>query len=103
MAEPRFRLRSPNSKKEQPITLVLRYKDLKVTIPTGYSIHPDYWNFRDQKVRNVVEAIDKEEINSMLLSYYEAGDQTLSELKKLKSAITKQKIKFRFFEILRKN
>jgi integrase len=99
-AEPRFRLRQPNAKKEQPITLVLRHKDIKVTIPTGFNIHPDHWNFREQKVRNVVEVKNKDEINTLLSKYYDAGELAISQLKAEGGEVTKEKLKRRFQRII---
>lgn len=99
-AEPRFRLREPNSKSEQPITMVIRYKQIKVTISTGFTIHPDKWNFRDQKVRNVVEAKTKDEINSILSKFRDLGELSLSQLKAEQVAITKDKIKDKFSLLL---
>jgi len=99
-AEPRFRLRHPNAKKEQPITLVLRHKDLKVTIPTGFNIHPDHWNFREQKVRNVLEVKNKDEINALLSKYYDAGELAISQLKADGVGIDKDKIKRRFQKLI---
>ena len=103
MAEPRFRLRQPNSKKSQPITLILRSGKVKATIPTGYSVMPDHWNFRDQKVRNIVDANDKDEINSLLSTYYDTGELVLSQLKRQKKTITKESIKYEFNRILKEN
>ena len=80
--------------------MVLRHKDIKVTIPTGFNIHPDHWNFREQKVRNVLEVKNKDEINTLLSKYYDTGELAISQLKAEGGEVTKDKLKRRFQKIL---
>lgn len=44
MAEVKFYLRNPNSKKETPIALIFHYDGNKIKYPTGEKILPKHWN-----------------------------------------------------------
>ena len=64
--EPKFQLRSKSANTPQLIYLVFRFQNTKLVYSTGHKVHPRYWNFKTERVRNVTDVVDKDDINDSL-------------------------------------
>lgn len=51
-----FNLRNPNSLKETPINIVIRYNGLQIVHPSGERIDPKYWESDNTKIRSYQRA-----------------------------------------------
>lgn len=61
-----FVLREPTSKAPQPIHFIFRFDNDRIKISTGMKIEPKFWDGSKCRVRNKVEAKDRENINDFL-------------------------------------
>ena len=90
MANVTFKLRKPNAKEPQIIYLVYRFgQNEKLAYSTGLKVLPAYWNKKIMRVRNLVEALDKDLINNYLNELYTVTDLHITELKTKGKTITK--------------
>lgn len=75
-----FNLRKPNSVKETPINVIVRYKGVQLVLPSGISIHPQYWE-SDKRKGNSYQKVKR--------SYYAFQEMNL-RLDEIKSYIVKE-------------
>lgn len=76
-----FVLRNPNQKTPQPIYFLLRFDNDRIRVATGLKIAPKFWDAAKCRVRNVVEATDKEQINGFLNGLEREGKRLFIQLK----------------------
>lgn len=60
-----FVLRDPTAKTFQPIHLIVRFNNDRIKISTGIKVLPKHWDGAKCRVRNMVEATDKNQINAL--------------------------------------
>ncbi|MFV0364287.1 MAG: tyrosine-type recombinase/integrase [Suipraeoptans sp.] len=98
MADVTFKLRKPSAKTPQIIYLVYRFgQNEKLAYSTGLKILPAYWNKEKMRVRNLVEALDKDLINNYLNELYRDTNLHIVELKTKGKAVTKDSL-YRFLQ-----
>lgn len=98
MADVTFKLRKPSAKTPQIIYLVYRFgQNEKLAYSTGLKILPAYWNKEKMRVRNLVEALDKDLINNYLNELYKDTNLHIVELKIKGKAVTKDTL-YRFLQ-----
>ncbi len=49
ISEPKFLLKEPKSDKKTPVNLIVRFNNERLVYSTGETIHPNNWNFEDQR------------------------------------------------------
>ncbi|MEO6812565.1 MAG: hypothetical protein ABI172_01445, partial [Ginsengibacter sp.] len=81
----RFNLRKANSKKPQKIYLVCRFDGLKFVYPTPFNVVPKHWNKEKEEIRNVIEELERDLINTYLkdLKHAAKGIYTNSTVNKI--------------------
>lgn len=93
MADVTFKLRKPSAKTPQIIYLVYRFgQNEKLAYSTGLKILPAYWNKEKMRVRNLVEALDKDLINNYLNELYRDTNLHIVDLKTKGKAVTKDSL-----------
>lgn len=88
-----FVLRDPASKTPTPIVGLVRFNNDRLKISTGFKVKPAHWNERMSRVKNVVDATDKDQINIFLSGLEEEVGRILSELRSARQAVTKDVIR----------
>ena len=66
MARFNFNLRTTNSKNDTPIYLIIRWNCNKITYPTGQSINPKFWDFKNQYAKQSKKFYGYSEFNTIL-------------------------------------
>jgi integrase len=66
MARFNFNLRTANSKTDTPIHLIIRWNCNKITYPTGISINPKFWDFKNQYAKQSRKFHGYSEFNTIL-------------------------------------
>ena len=66
MARFNFNLRTANSKTDTPIHLIVRWNCNKITYPTGISINPIFWDFKNQYAKQSRKFHGYSEFNTIL-------------------------------------
>lgn len=62
----RYNLRRQKSAKPEKIYLVCRFNNAKFVYPTSFNILPKNWHVKNGEVRNVIQEINRDEINIYL-------------------------------------
>ncbi|NBB27441.1 tyrosine-type recombinase/integrase [Cellulophaga sp. BC115SP] len=81
MASMTFVLREPSSKTPQPINALLRWDGQRLKFSTGLKVNPKHWNFEKYRVKNVLDAVEKDAINELLSNLEKEGDRVITKLK----------------------
>jgi len=87
-----FVLRDPNAKTPQPITFLFRFDNDRIKISTGLKIAPKFWDAAKCRVRNMVEAANKEEINGFLSDLEREAKRLFVQLQTART-LTKETLK----------
>jgi integrase len=66
MAEIKLNLREPNSEKETPINLIVRFNNQKLVYSSGKRVHPKHWDTSTQKAKRTKEFSQADILNSSL-------------------------------------
>ena len=90
-----YLLRDPKSKTPTPINCVVRFESQRINIGTGFKILPSHWNLAKQRVKNVVDAIEKDNVNGYLERLENAIQEIFSELRSNLIPLTKEIVKQR--------
>jgi len=87
-----FVLRDPNAKTPQPITFLLRFDNDRIKISTGLKIAPKFWDAAKCRVRNMVEATNKDQINGFLSDLEREAKRVFVKLQTART-LTKETLK----------
>ncbi|GAB3923401.1 tyrosine-type recombinase/integrase [Larkinella terrae] len=90
-----YLLRDPKAKTPTPINAAIRFENQRINIGTGFKVLPAHWNSKTGRVKNVVDAIDKDAINKYLKNTEEAITAIITDLKADLIPLTKEKVKER--------
>jgi integrase len=90
-----FVLRDPNGKVASPLVGLVRFNNERIKVATGFKVKPAHWNDDKGRVKNVVDAADKDEINGYLERMEKAVGSIVTELKSNLIPLTKETIKQR--------
>lgn len=82
MAKFNFYLRDKKKNGETPILFMISFGSIRVKYPSQKSIHPKFWNERDQQARQVREFPQAKVFNSTLKHLKDAAEKTLLNLEK---------------------
>lgn len=96
-----YLLRDAKALKPTPITCVVRFDNQRINVGTGFKVLPAHWNTAKGRVKNVVDALDKEKINTFLSDLEKAISEIITDLKANRSALTKDIVKQRVSEYLK--
>lgn len=66
ISEPKFLLKDPKSDKETLISLFVRFNGERVVYSTGESIHPNKWDFENQRAKSTKKDLASADINDWL-------------------------------------
>lgn len=89
-----FKLRCPKSKTRQMIYLVCRFgRNDKLAYSIGLKVLPSYWNSDKMRVRNVVEAIGRDDINERLNEWQAVVEAYIIGLVAKNQTVTKSLLK----------
>lgn len=80
-----YLLRDPKAKKPTPINCVVRFNNCRINAGTGFKVLPQHWNETKQRVKNVVDATEKDATNSFLDDMQTAVEDIISELRSARS------------------
>ena len=87
-----FVLRDPNAKTPQPIIFLVRFDNDRIKVSTGFKIKPEFWDAAKCRVRNKVEATDKDQINGFLSDLEREAKRLLIQLQASRM-LTKETLK----------
>lgn len=90
-----YLLRDPKAKTPTPINCVVRFENQRINIGTGFKVLPSHWNLRTGRVKNVVDAIDKDQINGYLERTENAISQVITDMKANRLPLIKEEVKSR--------
>lgn len=62
----KYNLRRQDSKKPEKIYLVCRWNGEKMVYPTSFNVVPKHWNAQKHEIRNVIEELNRDKINTYL-------------------------------------
>ncbi|RYG11554.1 MAG: site-specific integrase [Chitinophagaceae bacterium] len=93
-------LREPNAKETTPLIGIVRFNNERLKVATGFKVHPKNWNEAKHRVKNVVDAADKDKINDFLTELEEKIGSIITDLKTQRLLITKDVLKTRINEYL---
>ena len=77
MAKINFYLRDKNKEAETPILFLISYGSIRVKYPSLKSIHPKFWNEKEQQARQVREFPKAKAFNATLKQLKDASEKTL--------------------------
>ena len=80
-----YLLRDPKAKKPTPINCIVRFDNQRINVGTGFKVLPTHWSQKTSRVKNVVDATDKDEINNFLNALETAIKEVISELRSTRS------------------
>ena len=80
-----FLLRDPKAKKPTPINCIIRFDNQRINAGTGFKVLPAQWNLKTNRVKNVVDATNKDEINHFLTNLESAVKEIITELRSNRS------------------
>lgn len=98
-------LHDPKAKAETPIYGIVRFSNERVKVSTGFKILPDYWDGAKydkagkmtsqgkQRVKNVLAASNKDQVNKYLTDLENEVSRFLNEMKAERAVITKASVK----------
>lgn len=90
-----YLLRDPKAKTPTPIVCVVRFENQRLNIGTGFKVLPNHWNLKSERVKNVVDALDKDQINGYLEGTEKAIGEIFTHLKANRLPLEKEAIKNR--------
>lgn len=90
-----YLLRDPKAKRPTPIICAVRFNNQRINIGTGFKVLPAHWGKKESRVKNVVAAVDKDQINRYLDNTKDAIGSIIAELKADLSALTKENVRAR--------
>ncbi len=90
-----YLLRDPKAKVPTSIIRAVRFENQRINLGTGFKVLPAHWNDTKGRVKNVVDATDKDRINKYLNDTEEAIRDIISDLKANRVALTKETVKQR--------
>lgn len=90
-----YLLRDPKAKKPTPLNCVIRFENNRLNIGTGFKVLPAHWSDAKQQVKNVVDALEKDNINRYLDGLEKAVSSIISDLKANLTPLTKENVKER--------
>ena len=94
-----YALRDRKAKTIQPIHLIVTFDNSRIKISTGLKVNPDYWDKKKYRVRNVIGATDKDEINGFL-GRLEAKVKSLCTTLRVAGILTKTTLKEQIEEFI---
>lgn len=80
-----YLLRDSQAKKPTPINCIVRFDNQRINVGTGFKVLPTHWNVKTSRVKNVVDATDKDGINNFLDELEEAISAIIIELRSQRS------------------
>lgn len=90
-----YLLRDSKSKIPTPIIRAVRFDNQRINMGTGFKVLPSHWNKDRNRVKNVVDAIDKDKINAYLTETEEGIRTIILDLKSKRVPLTKETVKER--------
>jgi integrase len=90
-----YLLRDPKATKPTPIICVVRFENQRLNFGFGFKVVPSHWDARKSRVKNVVDALDKQQINEWLRETEEAIGKIITDMKAARVALTKEAVKAR--------
>jgi integrase len=88
----RFALKEPNSNTQSPIQFVFSLGNSRVRKSIGYKVLPKYWDKEKQRVKSVIQASNKDEINRELNELESFINDEISNLRRTQSLIVRKDI-----------
>lgn len=88
-------LRDPNGTTSTPIIGIVRFNNERIKVATGFKVVPAHWNPAKGRVKNVVDATDKQQINDWLQETEEAVGRIIADMKSNRLTLTKEAVKAR--------
>lgn len=82
-----YLLRDPKANKATPINCIVRFSNTRINVGTGHKVIPSHWNTKTSRVKNVVDATEKDATNNFLDGLEDAVKSIVSDLKS-KRALT---------------
>ncbi|GAB2605666.1 site-specific integrase [Spirosoma areae] len=76
-----YLLRDPKAKRPTPINCIVRFDNQRVNVGTRFKILSAHWNAKTSRVKNVVDATDKDEINRFLSDLEEVIKRIIIDLR----------------------
>ena len=96
-----YLLRDPKAKAPTPINCIVRFENQRVNVGTGFKVLPGHWNLKTNRVKNVVDALDKDQINGYLERTERAISQIITDLKANLIPLTKEVVRERIDSYLK--
>lgn len=90
-----YLLRDPKSKAPTPINCVIRFNNQRMNVGTGFKVTPSHWSATKQRIKNVVEVLDKDKINAFLDELENVISDFVVECKTKCLPLTKEDVKQR--------
>lgn len=97
-----FVLKEPNTTEDTLLYLIFRYDHNRLKYYTGIKLHPDYWNPKEQKARDIRKFSKSAEINATLKNLSTGVENEYRRLINDKIIPTNEKLKSKLDEILLK-
>jgi integrase len=88
-----FVLRDPGSKTPTPIVGIVRFNNERLKVATGFKVKPAHWLDTLGRVKNVVDATDKTQINEFLQDLEKQVGVIVTDLKSKRVTLTKDIIR----------
>ncbi len=90
-----FLLRDPKATKPTPVNCIVRFDNQRLNFGTGFKLLPAHWNQKTSRVKNVVDATDKQQINRWLERTETAIADIVQDMRVNRLALTKETVKAR--------
>ena len=90
-----YLLRDPKAKTETPIVCAVRFDNQRVNLGTGFKVVPAHWDIKKQRVKNVVAATSKDEINGFLSRLEDEVTAIIANIKASLTPLSKETVKAR--------
>ncbi|RYF58179.1 MAG: site-specific integrase [Cytophagaceae bacterium] len=90
-----YLLRDPKATKPTPIVCAVRFENQRLNFGSGFKVLPTHWNSGTSRVKNVVAATDKDDINTWLIDTEKAIKAIISDMKANRIPLSKENVKAR--------
>lgn len=90
-----YLLRDPKATKPTPIICAVRFENQRINIGSRWKVLPAHWNSSTSRVKNLVDATDKSDINKWLSKTDEAIKAIISDMKANQLVLTKETVRTR--------